>query len=208
VIKTKILYFLRYGKFFLMFFPKNPMFHVEHRIFMLKTLLLIALACLVGCTKPNPHPELADDIYLDLQAQAGSAKKEAEEEKKKLEGFKKDLDAVIPQTGAIKYAQKRFFESEAKSQRLEQAAKYFELKVQSRLTYTKTEYMKAFRAGKPWPTPEEIASYKKYKELASRPLSWDSRKRVQSYEKENGITPSGHAGEKGEKKAETKSAGE
>jgi hypothetical protein len=185
------------------------MFHVEHQENMLKIAFLFITICLFGCTKPNPNPELADDIYLDLKSQSENVKKEVETEKKKLEGFKKDLETAVPQTGAIKYAQKRFFESEAKVQKLEQLAKYFELKTESRLKYTKSEYLKAFRAGKVWPTPEEIESYKKYKELAANTSGWDSRKRIKAYEKENGTVSDGKTGEKaekGEKKAESKSA--
>jgi hypothetical protein len=172
-------------------------------------LFFIMTTCLLACNKPNPTPELADEIYLDLQSQAQNTAKDVETEKKKLEGFKKELETATPQTGAIKYAQKHYFESEAKVQKLEQLAKYYELKAADRKRYTKTEYMKAFQDGKPWPNPEEVESYKKYAELSRNPASWDSRKRVATYEKESGFGSSAKAGEKaekGEKKAEPKPA--
>ena len=169
-------------------------------------MLFVLIFTIVACNKPNPNPELADEIYSDLKSSAEASEKDVESEKKKLEAAKKELEAVVPQTGEIKYAQKRFFESEAKLQRLEQVQKYYALKAEARLKYTKLEYLKAFKAGKPWPTEEEIESYRTYKLLSQKEPSWDSRKRVQAYEKENGIESSAKPKAEGEKKAETKPA--
>jgi len=171
-----------------MFFVKFPMFHVEHRVKMRFLVLLLTTICLFGCNRPNPHPELADEIYSDLTNQTKSAKGDLESEKKKLVDFKKELDTIAPGAG-IKYAQKRYFESEARVQKLEQEAKYLETRANSRLRYTKVEYMKAFQAGKPWPSPEEIESYKKYKETSKVPRGWDTKERVSSYNKKFGIKP-------------------
>jgi hypothetical protein len=173
-------------------------------------LSIASLVTTLACNKPNPNPEMGDEIYLDLKSQAESAKKDAESEQKKLEGLKKDVETSVPQTGTIKYAQKHYFDAEARVQKLEQVAKYFELKSDSRLKYTKSEYLKAFKAGKAWPTPEELESYKVYKALAKKDPSWDSRKRVQAYEKENGIVSStkGAESKEGAKKAESKPAAE
>jgi len=174
----------------------------------MRVLMLLLLIIIVGCNKPNPNPELADEIYSDLKASAGNAAKDVEAEEKKLEGFKKDLDNAVPQTGEIKFAQKRYFESEQRLQKFEQVQKYFELKAQDRLEYTRKQYAKAFRAGKTWPTEEEIQSYKKYKLLSNKEASWDSRKRVELYEKERGLSNRPKSKPEGEKKAETKSAKE
>lgn len=189
-----------------MFYAKIPMFHVEHRVTMRILVLLLITIGLFGCSKPNPNPELSDEIYQDLQSQAGDVKKEAESEKKKLEGFKKDVEKSVPQTGEVKHAQKRYFESEMRVQKLEQLAKYFELKAEDRKRYTKAEYLKAFKAGKPWPTEEELEAYKQYKLSSKVAAGWDTRKRVEAYEKESGTgskpAKGGEHGEKGEKKPE------
>jgi len=191
-----------------MFYANIPMFHVEHRVKMRILVLLLIIIGLFGCNKPNPNPELADEIYQDLQASAGSARKEVESEKKKLEGFKKDVEKAVPQTGEIKYAQKRYFESEVRVQKLEQLAKYYELRAEARKRYTKAEYLKAFKEGKPWPTEEELESFKQYKLSSVVDGGWDSRKRVQSYEKEHGIASStSKSHEKDEKKPESAPSG-
>ena len=162
--------------------------------------LFFIMTSLLGCNKPNPHPETLDEIYLDLNTRAQDAAKEADAEKKKFEGFKKELDAVIPQTGEIKYAQKRYFESEAKVKKLEQLQKFYELKAASRKRFTFIEYQKAFQAGKPWPTAEEIESYRKYKEVSHIPGGWDTKKRVATYEKEHGIVSAASKGPEKPKK--------
>jgi hypothetical protein len=187
------------------------MFHVEHRVTMRIFVLLLITIGLFGCNKPNPNPELSDDIYQDLQSQGAEVKKEAESEKKKLEGFKKDVEKAVPQTGEIKHAQKRYFESEMRVQKLEQLAKYYELKAEERKRYTKTEYLKAFKAGKPWPTEDEILAYKQYKISSQVSPGWDSRKRVEAYGKASGAgAGASHGGgheEKGEKKPESEPKG-
>ncbi len=163
------------------------MFHVEHWVNMRVVIIFIILISIISCNKPNPNPENTDEIYQDFLSQAQSVQKELEVEKKKLEGFKKDLDTATPQTGAIKYAQKKYFESEDKIQKLEQLVKYYELKSASRKQYTKFEYAKAFKAGTPWPTESELTSYKQYKAALRGAKSWDSRRRVEEYEKSVGI---------------------
>lgn len=176
------MHFFHYGKVFLKFYEKFPMFHVEHRVCMYYLTLFIVLFGLSACNKPNPNPELADPIYLDLQQQAQNAKKDLEAELKKLEGLKKDLDAAIPQTGAIKYAQKHYFESEARVSRLQQEFKYFELKAASRKIHGNKEYTKAFKEGKSWPDSEEVEAYKVQKEISNINPSWQTKKRVEAYD--------------------------
>jgi hypothetical protein len=164
--------------------------------------IFIALS-LFGCTKPNPNPELADEIYLDLQSRAQSVEKEVETEKKKFEGFKKEMETAVPQTGAIKFAQKRYFESEIKIGKLGQLANYYGLKAESRKQYTKAQYARAFKDRKPWPTEEELASYKQYQESAKAEKSWNSQARVKEYEKKTGAaSTAAKIAEKTDKKAE------
>ncbi len=192
-----------------MFYVKNPMFHVEHRVTMRIFAIFFITIGLFGCNKPNPNPELADEIYQDLTTRAGEVKKEAEAEKKKLEGFKKDVEKAVPQTGEIKYAQKRYFESELRVQKLEQLAKYYEIKSANRMHYTQSEYLKAFKVGKPWPTEEELTAYKQYKLSSQLDGGWDSRKRVKAYEKDRGIaSESLKSTENGTKKPESEPKGE
>lgn len=164
-------------------------------------MFLLLIFSVIACSKPNPNPELADEIYLDLDGQAQSAQKEFESEKKKLEDLKKDMDNAKPQTGENKYAEKRYFEAEQKVEKLEQQYKYFSLQAESRKQYTKKNYLKAFSDGKTWPTAEEVEDYKKYKQLSKVDPNWSEKKRIEEYEKQN-APKAGPAGEGGAKKEE------
>lgn len=145
-------------------------------------ILIIISTWLLACNKPNPTPELVDPIYIDLQQQAQSAKKELESEIKKNEGYKKEVESAVPQTGAIKYAQKRFFESEARVDKLKQEVKFYELKVDSRKQFARKMYAKAYKNGEIWPNEEEFVAYKTQKALSNIETSWKTKKRVESYE--------------------------
>ena len=136
---------------------------------------------LVSCNKPDPNPELKDPIYADLNALLGSAKQAVESEKKALEEHTQALKDVIPQTGQIKYAQKRFYESEAKITRLEQEAKYLELKIAARKKLAVKSYQAAFAKEETWPDPQEWNSYQAEKNLRSAKKSWDSKARIEEY---------------------------
>ncbi|WP_413559195.1 hypothetical protein [Bdellovibrio sp. HCB209] len=169
---------------------------------------ILIIFTLAACSKPDPNPELKDPIYSDLQAQVGAATAAVEAEKKKLEGFEKDLAAVVPQTGQIKYAQKRVFESQAAITRLEQQLEYLKLKVEQRQKYAQASYKKAYAKKEEWPDPKEWSSYQAEQKLRNAKRSWDVKERM----KEAGVmidTGLGHKssaeggeGGGGEKKAE------
>lgn len=143
--------------------------------------ILSALMALMGCNKPDPNPELKDPIYADLNNLKTSAQQAVLAEKKALEGFEQELKDVVPQTGQIKYAQKRVNESREKINRLEQEAKFYELKVESRKREASIAYQLAFRKGESWPDPKEFAAYEAQKRIREGAKTWDSRKRVKAY---------------------------
>lgn len=95
-----------------------PMFHVEHYMrasqFFLKPLFYLLLAgfisCLLGCEKPNPNPENLDPIYADIEKNRKAAEADLSAAEKQLEGFRADLEKVVPQTGQVKFARKRVYE--------------------------------------------------------------------------------------------------
>lgn len=161
-----------------MFFEFYPMFHVEHRGFMRFFLLFMFSLTLAGCNKPDPNPENKDPIFSDLSAQAEEMKKAAEAEEKQLEEHKKALAEVVPQSGQIKYAQKRVYESEAKIQKLKQEAQWLKVSARERLKQDKINYLKAFNKGEPWPDPKEYAEYKEQMRLRRIKLNWNVKDRM------------------------------
>lgn len=147
---------------------------------------------LIACNKPDPNPELKDPIYQDYNSSMAAASQALEAERKALEGFEKELKEVVPQTGQIKYAQKRVNESKEKITRIEQERQYYELKIESRKREAKMSYLKAFKKGEPWPDPKEWEIYQQEKKLRTAKRVWDVNERI----KEAGLANGGGGKEK------------
>lgn len=157
---------------------------------------ILIIFTLSACNKPDPNPELKDPIYSDLQAQLGSTSAALEAEKKKLEGFQKDVETVIPQTGQVKYAKKRFFESETRVAKLQQEEEFLKLKIEQRKKAAVLSYKKAFEKKEAWPDPKEYSSYQAEQKLRTAKREWDVKQRL----KDAGMLPTG--GEKGKSEGE------
>lgn len=139
--------------------------------------ILISIA-LVGCKKPDPHPELKDPIYSDLQAQLGAVTAALNAERKTLADHQKTLSEVKPQTGQIKYATKRVNESQQKINRLEQEEKYLSLKVVARQKSARKSYFAAFKKEEAWPNPDEFRAYQSEMRLRNAKKTWDVKQRL------------------------------
>lgn len=147
----------------------------------MKLYVFIVLLLLTSCKKPNPHPELIDPIYADLQKSLGEYKKLADDEKKKIDDFEKELKAVKPQTGQIRYAQKRLFESQRQYEKLQQMVQYYEVRVESRLKHARSEYLKAWNDNKEWPQKSEYSEYESIKNSQPTNLNWNQNERIKKY---------------------------
>jgi hypothetical protein len=163
------------------------------RLFLLLIPFLIA-----ACNKPDPNPELRDEIYHELNNQLAAATHALSEEEKNLEGFQSKLKEVTPQTGQIKFAQKRVFDSENKIDHLKQEKAWLELRISERLADTKKNYMKAFKAGKDWPDPKEYEEFVATTKLRKAKREWDSKARIEATtpKKPKGEKAEGEVGEK------------
>ncbi len=150
------------------------------RFFMLFLPLL-----LFSCNKPEPNPELADPIYLEFKTQQDLSKKAIAEAEKTLIEKKADLDKVKPQTGQIKYAQKRLWDTQRTLDSLIQQEKYWTIRIKEREQVARSEYMKAFNAGKTWPDPKEFQEYSTEKRLREARLQWDTKERIEKFKIES-----------------------
>ena len=144
------------------------------RIFLFLIILVIASAC----NKPNPNPELLDPIYSDIQAQENNINAEIAAEEAKLAQNEQSLETVTPQSGQIKFVQKRIWESKNRLDRLYQMKKYWIVRKDSRKIQARTEYMKAFNSGQTWPDPKEFAAYKAQQKLEMSSRVWNVQKRI------------------------------
>ena len=139
---------------------------------------LILTLALVGCKKPDPHPELKDPIFSDLQTQLGTVTAALAAERKTLIDHRKTLSEVKPQTGQVKYATKRVNESEQKINKLEQEEKFLVLKIASRKKHARKSYMAAFKKEAAWPDPEEYRMYQSEMRLRNAKRTWDVKQRL------------------------------
>lgn len=142
-------------------------------------ILPVFLLILSGCHQPNPHPETLDPIYSDIEKEKKDIDGAYSAEKKQLEEFQKALLEVKPQTGQIKYAEKRLFESKARLEKLDQRRIYLELRLKTRKDLITKEYLAAFEKDLPWPDPKEYQTYKSQKDLESAPRTWSVGNRLE-----------------------------
>ncbi len=140
--------------------------------------LTTALFFLTACEKPNPHPETLDPIYSEFEKEAAAAENSAKAAEKELEGFEKDREAVVPQSGQIKYAEKRVSETKARIEKLRQMVQYWKIRAESRKEWAMKSYMAAYKAKKPWPDPKEYEEYKQLRKLEQAPKQWNLKERL------------------------------
>ncbi|XGC80860.1 hypothetical protein ACES2L_16165 [Bdellovibrio bacteriovorus] len=140
--------------------------------------LIIISLCLFACNKPEKNPELRDPIYSAIEAELKATEVAIAGEEKTLADHEKTLANVVPQTGQIKYAQKRVAESKNKLSKLLQEKQYLELKKKARVREAKKTYLAAFKKGESWPNPKEWESFQAEERLRKAKRTWDVQERI------------------------------
>lgn len=145
--------------------------------FQLKNLILIALLALVaGCEKPDPHPELKDAeyvLYLEDERTAAAIVKEAEAG---LLSAQNDAKTVTPQTGQIKFAEKRLWEAANRLSKAKQNEQLAKMRLQVRKAQIQEIYLHSFYEKKEL-TSESKEAILQRRNLASQGRDWSVEKR-------------------------------
>lgn len=149
--------------------------------------MIFSSLTILGCNKPDPQPELHDPIYQDFLAEKALAEKNLAEAQKKLEEQKAEMKKVKPQTGQIKYVEKRYWDAQKSIDLYEQQLKYWTIRLQERKAFARKQYLKAFRAGETWPNPKEHKEYTAQNRLRQAKMQWDSRRRIEEYKRQNPV---------------------
>jgi hypothetical protein len=146
----------------------------------MKYLYFALIFCIISsCDKPNSTPETSDEIYQDLLQELEVATKGIESEEKNLEKLLKEKDAALPQTGQVKFAQKKVFETENTLTKLKQQKQFFEVSLELRKLAVRDRYSESRRpGGRKWPDLEEIKTYKSTIKLQREKLRWDKSKGI------------------------------
>lgn len=137
------------------------------------------LAFFTSCEPKNPHPELSDEIYKDLLVEKDIAAKALEAEIKNLNSLIKEKAQAVPQTGQIKYANKRINDAQAAVNKLAQQKLYFEIKIEQRIQHAQQMYAASLKpGGRPWPDAEEVGLYKSITKFQREKINWEKTKGV------------------------------
>lgn len=139
-------------------------------------IFVLILSVFSSCNKPDPNPENSDEIYKDLIQELDLATKALEAEQKNLTKLEEELQKAAPQTGQIKFSQKKVFETQAVLTKLAQQKQFFEIKLELRKAEVRERYLEARRGGRKWPDLTEVESYKAVIKLQRDKLEWEKNK--------------------------------
>jgi hypothetical protein len=131
---------------------------------------------LVGCHKPDSHPELKDELFLDYKKQAEANKRESEAVQKNIEKLRSQMEKAPPQTGEADPFRMQIREAEIKLRKLVQTSMYFEIAAETRSKKIRKRYIASFNKGEELDTHSEYSRYtaiNKYRESSSK--AWDSK---------------------------------
>lgn len=151
----------------------------------------------VGCNKPNPHPELLDPVYMDIKKDLDDQEKVVAEALSALKEKKTDLQVAKPQTGQLKWAQKRLSEADDRYTKAVQRLEFLKIKLESRYNYSRKSYIVAFRKKSSWPDPKEQEEYFQTKKLRQSPKFWSYKDRKRQFDQANKPKPADSAHEEG-----------
>lgn len=147
--------------------------------YLFKLVFFSVFLFILACDRPNSNPELMDPIFADIEKQLKDAENELKSALQSETDTKDGLAKVKPQTGQIKFAQKRYYEAMARVQKTEQRVEFLKLRLKSRKQLDHDLYLKAYQKKQPWPPPEEWAEYVSQKNLESAPRSWNAKDRIE-----------------------------
>lgn len=144
----------------------------------MKCLIFTALVLFFSsCNPKNANPERLDEIYLDLVAELDIANKALDSEEKNLASLIKERNSSVPQTGQIKFANKKVADAESKVNALKQQKLYFEIRIEQRKHEAMQRYEESLKeGGRPWPDKEEVAMYRSVVKFQRDKINWDKTK--------------------------------
>jgi len=136
---------------------------------------IISIFALSACRGPDPNPELKDPIYLDLVSDYKALEGAIKNAEKEIESQKKLIKSLPPRDPSRRQQIYALYSQEKKLLQLKQQAEYLKIRQERRKEHVRKVYPQYYEQNKPWPDENEVAEYKKLKELRSAPKSWDER---------------------------------
>ena len=175
----------------------------------MKTLFFSFFALLLaGCNRPEATPELRDPIYQDIQAELNATQSKIADTESQLEGYRAQLDKVVPQNGQYKYFEKHVFETQKFVEKFKQQKKFWTVRLESRRNVVRRSYLKGFKSGKPWDPTKEFEAYQAEKRLRQARAEWDVQQRRETFLKDQKASRAPAAGGGEGAEAPSKGGGE
>lgn len=135
----------------------------------------IFVLLLAGCEEPMENPESIDPIYSDLLNLKKKAADDLNSETDRIRELNDELSKLQPHDINKRRLQREIYNREKNRVQIEQMVLYYDVRAQQRKRYDKIEYLKAFRAKKTWPDPEEYRAYKNQLKLKNASRNWGNR---------------------------------
>lgn len=134
-------------------------------------------ASLSGCKKADPEPEKRDAIFQSYNETAAKGEGEIKAAEAAVAEALADVKAATPQTGQIKYAEKRYWEAKNKLDMTRQRVHAAKVQAEMRMWKTRTRSLEAFHKGDEISFKEDIEAANLQAELDRWPRSWNPKKR-------------------------------
>ncbi|MAF89941.1 MAG: hypothetical protein CL674_01615 [Bdellovibrionaceae bacterium] len=149
---------------------------------MKKILLFFIIGFLfMGCSKPDPAPELRDPIYQDISKKLKAQEAKVKELTKEVEQNKENLKFIEPYTRQSKDFWQKYWTSSKNLKKAEQLLHYYNLHLINRKYAAKNSYIRAWNNGygDEWPSATTMYRYELNQRLKNAPRKWDSEKIAQ-----------------------------
>lgn len=129
----------------------------------------------LGCSKPDPNPELKDPIFRDLLAEYTETTKKIVDEDKKIEQLTYEGRNLEPRTKERMVNLRDINKSKQLIEKLRQDEAYLKIRVDRRRIQARIDYSAAYSAKKEWPDPHEYELFLAVRKLNKAPRNWDVR---------------------------------
>ena len=139
---------------------------------LLTTLTISLLFGLSACKKSDPVPELKDPVFSILGNEIKAAEADIAAAKIAVTDAEVEISKVVPQTGQIKYAKKRYWEARNRLTMAEQKLLAATTKAEMRKWKVRQESLEAFHKGKEWSGSSANDSYVLQKNLDQKSRNW------------------------------------
>jgi hypothetical protein len=132
-----------------------------------------------ACSKPDPNPELKDELFLEFRAQAEESAKIEEAGPAEIKKAQEEINALPINSSNRKILQDKYWDTVRKIELAKQNTKYYRQKMLERQKLVVRRYLISFYSRQPLEEDPSFKEYQSIKKGRQVPRDWDARKRVE-----------------------------